>query len=115
MNVRHKARLCSIRAQQHNSLDNTWLGVQSVFDLPKLEPLTTQLYLEVDAPAKIELTTDEPAHSIARAVRHALAGLLVPSAWTWHEYLCRLLSPTKVPTGNLHTSQEQLAEDSYGP
>ena len=54
--------------QQHHRLDHARLRTQRVLDLAQLETLSTELHLEVDAPAKLELAVCIPPHAIARAV-----------------------------------------------
>ena len=53
------------------ALPHAGILIQQVFDLPKFNPVATQLYLAIGAPQKLQLTSLSPPHPISCAIHSA--------------------------------------------
>ncbi|WP_370670885.1 hypothetical protein, partial [Rhodococcus rhodochrous] len=90
-------------AHDGHRLGYTLDAQQSCLDLTELNPLTSELHLEIGATQILQLTVSRPPHQITRAI-HPLAG----AEGIGHEPLRRQIHPPVITPRELNTRQIQL-------
>src|SRR5579862_5479096 len=109
--IRHQALLTrTILTSQHNTRTNTPVRLQNTLDLAQLDPETSHLHLVVAAPQKLQYTTLQPPHYIARLVH---ASVRCRAERITHETILRQVLATQIPATHSGSPYVQLTRNPH--
>ena len=92
-------------SDHHDNIAYSWCLPGNRFDLPKLDPIPSQLDLRIDSTANFDMSIFESPAKITRLIEHA-TGLI--SKWVWNELRRSQVGLIKVTCGNSITCDPEL-------